>query len=500
MATKIDFNYKTVNDPIHGSISLSRTEVNVIETSTFQRLRNLKQLGLADFVFPGATHSRFAHSLGVLHIVSRMLNAVETNHRRSNGRARRIFTDREKQKIRLAALLHDIGHLPLSHAMEQPIQRAQYDEEDSSQAVGNATDPLTNRLFGDLDRTSQASRSKEFSHESFGRDLLRIRRDIRTALGGYARNNEIGKTFSGARVDDHNEQATINKYSQFIKGTLDADRLDFLLRDSRSSGFSFGNIDLDYLLENLRIDPSDHRLYIEYKGVNALEHYITARYFSYNVTYHKTVMGFELMAKHVYHQMAKVEHLALPSSEDDLLATAKSDDDFSQLTDDLFWRKLREWSPDDRNLRVKTALLKRQPLLLLFEERELFERTTPSDQPNFVHLLNNNKFADLESFKEVLARHSLDRSWLAIAESKVDFEKYSAQALLLENPEEDALRELCKVRYNDEVQPLINSNSSIVRVLAKHKLWIRRLYYLHDAEQPDLDRKRIRRDLLQALK
>ncbi|MCK4823960.1 HD domain-containing protein, partial [bacterium] len=216
----IDFEYKTINDPVHGSIKVSETELAVINTPSFQRLRGLKQLGLAEYVFPGATHTRFAHSLGVLHIASQMLIAIEKNHKRKYGRKGLPFTQDEKQKIRLAALLHDVGHLPLSHAMEQPIQRKLGEEPPPSlQEKPQHTEHQT-RVFGDLDSTANAELDDTFSHETYGMELLVCRGGLTEALGRFNEGNEIGKIFAKKHVDYY-------KYSQFITGTIDADRIDF---------------------------------------------------------------------------------------------------------------------------------------------------------------------------------------------------------------------------------------------------------------------------------
>src|SRR5437016_6336843 len=100
---------RVVNDNIHGDIALSDDEWKVVNTATFQRLRSLKQLGMAHLVYPNATHTRFAHSLGVFRIMCRVLGNLEHDG----------LNDDQKAELRLAALLHDIGHFPYSHLMER---------------------------------------------------------------------------------------------------------------------------------------------------------------------------------------------------------------------------------------------------------------------------------------------------------------------------------------------------------------------------------------------
>ena len=107
----MSFRYKQVNDPVHGTIHLSKVEVDVISTEVFQRLHNIKQLGLGVLVYPGANYSRFSHSLGACHLAGKMYDSVARN-------SQRICNEKEKQIYRLCGLLHDIGHYPFSHTFE----------------------------------------------------------------------------------------------------------------------------------------------------------------------------------------------------------------------------------------------------------------------------------------------------------------------------------------------------------------------------------------------
>src|ERR1700744_1380718 len=100
---------RVVNDNIHGDIALTEDEWKVVNTATFQRLRSLKQLGMGHLVYPNATHTRFAHSLGVFHVTCRVLDKLEPT----------VLDQEQKADLRFAALLHDIGHYPYSHLMER---------------------------------------------------------------------------------------------------------------------------------------------------------------------------------------------------------------------------------------------------------------------------------------------------------------------------------------------------------------------------------------------
>lgn len=122
MANRIPF--RIINDPLYGSIELTREEADLIDTPIFQRLRRIRQTGLLQYVFPGTEHSRFTHSLGVLHIMS----CIAGNLSRNN-----CISGEDARLLRIAALLHDIGHYPLSHVGEQVYQSMEEEESKGTQ-------------------------------------------------------------------------------------------------------------------------------------------------------------------------------------------------------------------------------------------------------------------------------------------------------------------------------------------------------------------------------
>lgn len=489
MATT-DFEYKTINDPVHGSIKVSKTELDVINSISFQRLRGLKQLGLAELVFPGATHTRFAHSLGVLHIVSLMLTAIEHNHRKKFKSSKPIFDQQERQKIRLAALLHDIGHLPLSHAMEHPIQRHSIMSIDRFMQPKHKQTKATQakRIFGELDKTANADLNEEFSHEKFGMELLTFCPDLKKALGSYNKDNEIGKIFT-------KYHPRFYRYSQFISGTFDADRIDFLLRDSMAAGVSYGNIDLRYLLDNMNFDAASGHFYIDFSGIHALEHFITARFFLYNITYHKTVMGFELLAKHAYFRMISDPSLKIPATEGQLLSIAKKDTEFLQFNDSYFWSKLCQWKPRKSfDKAVRDSLLFRRPPVELFTDRLFPERNSQHSNGASYRILDSKIYGNRD-FQSIAKKHHLDTSRMAVLENKIKFEEippltpHESEA----NPEKEW--ELCRVFFDGNVKKLIDVKPSLISQLSFYNLQFRRLLYVPlDGKRPD--RAKFRKDML----
>ena len=238
-----------IRDPIHGLIELSETEVKLINTKVFQRLRRIRQLAMAFLVYPSALHTRFEHSIGVMHIAGRIcteLQKVESNK----------VTDTDIQLVRIAALLHDVGHGPFSHVSEALLEKSA------------SKDPLT-------------VENREKIHEQITVDIIRTDSEIANILKSNERDFVIdmiqGKEASDWRRD-------------VISSELDADKMDYLLRDTYFAGVKYGEYDLEKLVESCRIDikQAETSLAISSEGIYALEQLLLARYhMTQQVYWHK---------------------------------------------------------------------------------------------------------------------------------------------------------------------------------------------------------------------
>jgi len=225
---------RELRDPIHGFIGRSNLEQRIIDTSVFQRLRRIRQLAMANLVYPGAIHSRFEHSIGAMHIAGRIADA--------------IGLDREETElVRLAALLHDIGHGPFSHVSE-PILKT------------FATEHIQSRL-----------QSRQI-HELLTQDIIRYDPELGSLISLVQRKHIIGV------LEGERGPAVLN---DLVSGPLDADKQDYLLRDSYFCGVRYGLYDLDRLTDTLaiRTDGIDKYLTITEDGIHALEQFIIAKYY-----------------------------------------------------------------------------------------------------------------------------------------------------------------------------------------------------------------------------
>jgi len=223
---------KIVNDPVHGFINIQHPIVfDLIEHPYFQRLRNIKQLGLTYLVYPGAIHSRFQHALGALHLMNEAILVL-----RSKGHC---ITDEEAEAACIAILLHDIGHGPFSHSLECSI-------------------------------------AKGVNHETISRCFM------------YWLNKEMGGRLALA-LDVFEDKYPKKFLHQLVSSQLDMDRLDYLRRDSFFSGVTEGTVGVERIIKML--DVINDQLVVEAKGIYSVEKFLIARRLMYWQVYlHKTVV------------------------------------------------------------------------------------------------------------------------------------------------------------------------------------------------------------------
>lgn len=231
------FKRKIINDPVYGFIDIPYPLVyEIIEHPYFQRLRRIKQLGLTHLVYPGAQHTRFQHSLGALHL---MTSAIEVLRQKGID-----ISHEEAEAVSVAILLHDIGHGPFSHALEQSLIEG-------------------------------------IRHEDISILFMQ----------------ELNKQFSGGlelAIDIFNNKYKNKFLHQLVSGQLDMDRLDYLRRDSFFTGVTEGTIGSDRIIKMINV--ADDNLVVDVKGIYSIENFLIARRLMYWQVYlHKTVQSAELL-------------------------------------------------------------------------------------------------------------------------------------------------------------------------------------------------------------
>ncbi len=289
---------KIVNDPVYGFVSIpSHLIFDLIEHPYFQRLRRIKQLGLTDLIYPGAIHTRFNHALGAMHLMSKVLDSL-----RQKGVE---ISNKEYEASQIATLLHDIGHGPFSHALEETLLH-------------------------------------HIKHESISFQFMK----------------EMNKQFSGKL--DLSLQIFQNTYKrkffhQLVSSQLDTDRLDYLKRDSFFTGVSEGAIGVDRIVAMLNV--ADDQLVVQEKGIYSIENFLNARRLMYWQVYlHKTAVSAERMLVNLIRRAQYLIHYGstLPCSDSlQLFLRGKfSIDDFrekailesyGQLDDNDIWGAIKLW-------------------------------------------------------------------------------------------------------------------------------------------------------------
>jgi HD superfamily phosphohydrolase len=331
-----------LRDPVHGLVAFEGDEERVVEelidTPEMQRLRRVRQLGVSSLAFPGAEHSRFAHALGAAFVMKLLLARLRSIHETLPAE-QRVTVPRAREALS-AALLHDLGHGPLSHLFEEAFPGAP-------------------------------------PHETW---TERVVRDSGTGVHRVLAS--IDSTLPDRVVDLVHGRHPLPYLAKAVSGELDVDRCDYLLRDAHSTGVRYGIYDLDWLLRSLRFAPADGAgapaLAIDgAKGLPAIEAFITARLFMFQQVYlHKSTRAAEWMIRTILGRAvgALRAGLALEAVPPAVAAAARGDvvalGDYLDMDDSVLWVAIHAWEKcSDRPL---ADLARRIRARVLHKTIELF--------------------------------------------------------------------------------------------------------------------------------
>ncbi len=338
-----------LRDPVHGLVSFETDEEAIVpallEAREVQRLRRVRQTGLASLAYPGADHTRFAHAIGSAHVMTQLIRRLRSIDEQLPY-WQRMTSERARDAL-AAALLHDVGHGPFSHLFEQALPQTRHHEEWTRQIV---LDPSTevNRILAGFD----------------------------SGLPERVANLVAGKH-------------ELTFLAKAVSGTFDVDRCDYLLRDAHATGVNYGSFDLDWLLRSLCFgvpatpDAAPPLAIDGAKGIPAIESFLLARLFMFQQVYfHKTERASEWMLAKILERVGRLAQegtrlSATPRAISDIARTGEcSLKDYLALDDATLWVALTAWC--EAADPVLSDLCQRFAARRLFKTYELFgEQATP---------------------------------------------------------------------------------------------------------------------------
>lgn len=321
-----------VLDNVHGFIYYTEAEEKIMNTLLFKRLQSIKQLSIVNWVFPGSEHTRYIHSLGVMYIADKI--AVQLK-----------LSIEERKIVRLAGLLHDIGHYPLSHVCEFPYKKnLESFPDDSFCAQINQNVLHQINTFGEKENSQYMEQSMGCHHEKIGASIVCNNKEIRKIVIDEC-GPDAPDIIADMIIGNIERKDTEPLLVQILHSELDADGIDYLMRDAMFSGTSFGAFELDQLIGCMEIGEYEGTkiLCINPKGVAAADQYLINKFFSYSqVVFNKHIGITEWMAEQIVNWMQKNGAFFPDKKElEKLVRDSEPSSKYVGFTDNYFWASLQ---------------------------------------------------------------------------------------------------------------------------------------------------------------
>lgn len=420
---------KVFKDPVHKYVHVDDQVIwDLIGTAEFQRLRRVKQLGTTFFTFHGAEHSRFNHSLGVYEIIRRMIDNV------FDGRP--AWNTEDRLLCLCAALLHDVGHGPFSHSFEKVFH---------------------------------------LDHEHFTQRIILGDTEINQVL------REVDREFP-KKVAEVIAKTSDNKLAiSMISSQIDADRMDYLLRDAYFTGVTYGNFDMERILRVMR--PHGNQVVIKYSGMHAVEHYIMSRYQMYwQVYFHPVTRSAEVILTKILHR-AKALHKQCYSFRHQpvhfysLFEDKVTLEDYLKLDENIMYYYFQVWQEEEDT--ILSDLCRR------FMNRNLFKYVDFTEK---YHGLNN--WMELSS---LCKKAGIDPDYYLVVDSTSDlpYDFYRAG-------EEEERLPIMLLMPNGELREL-SRESSIVEAITGKKRMDQKLFYPYDTLYEDGRKGKVKEKIISIL-
>jgi len=432
-----------IHDSIHGTIGIYKEEMDIIDSKIFQRLRHISHLGTVSYVYPGATQTRFAHSIGTMYLMERVgRKFVE----------KEIISNEDLRKLRLTALLHDVGHFPFSHNLESPIQNA----------WRNYLNTEDGEKFKEK-RVELYESNKAGNHEDFSRHLIM--------------NSGLKDSFSQHKPDEISsilkKDASIKQsfYSLLISSDLDVDRMDYLLRDAHETGVAYGNIDLERIIHTImftRDDEDNTFIAVENKGKYALESFLLARYLMYQtVYYHKNASCYSKLLESIYESLLEKDKVY---SYKTLLKL--DDEDVYNFNDHYVWSSINQNEKEGEILSEYIRCFKYRVDMIVVRDIEGISIKMDT-MGNFDQL---SKIDNPDRKKRMAERAGIPPEWICYVQPK--------PLTIMSNPEDEKAVHI--ILDDGTSKPIANEKTSIINMLYENGYLSARLY-THNKYRKKLD-------------
>jgi HD superfamily phosphohydrolase len=458
---------KIIFDPLYGFIHLTPIEWDIIHTPFYQRLRWIKQIGFSCYTFPGAEHSRFGHSIGVMFNAHMILKSI--------GKAvpdKELFTSKMKnqkkkfhQNIRLAALLHDLGTFCFSHTTEMAYIR-----------------------YGDT-TNSKNSKGHPDDHEHLGSWIIKntdYEGGITHVLKKYGLNPQlISDLVKGVAPDI--------LANQILHAEVDCDRMDYLLRDAHYTGLNYGTYDRDYLLHHfVTVEQADHEiLAIKHNALHCVEDFLNARFAWYSqVVRSSRGAKFDALAEEMTFYLLEKGQIYTYSQLLEMVANQPLK--FYSFNDQYFMGTIHRLYLEgffDKNTRMKDIaeclLFEKSPRTIRCEEfhqRILNQNDDTTNEKLFKKATNKVK-----QIREFLKKHGTEQDWIVedIPKKHILFVK-SKKRIIKNKQHQNVLLERDPVKIlteNGDVQLLVDVDNSIISQLQNSFNWVPNVYCSESAYQ-----------------
>ncbi|MEQ1875284.1 MAG: HD domain-containing protein [Bdellovibrionia bacterium] len=449
---------KHIFDNIHGYIYLTRCEDRIMNTAYYQRLRWIRQLGFSFYIFPGATHTRFSHALGVLHIMHRILHSIKKSvpdeqlfDPDSNSEGRKFH-----QIMRLAAMLHDIGTFPFSHT----IELAYINHWKKQKAHGNGKKLL------------------DANHETLGSHII-LNTDFEGGITRILKEEGIDPTELSKIIAGKSNHLLAN---QLMHSDIDADRMDYLLRDAYYTGTKYGLYDMDFLIRHLTTFKvgDQESLAVKDEAINVAEYFLISRYSWYSqIIDDGTGYKFDLIAAKIHEYF--LENGQAHSFDHLIKNVSLNPDQYFTFNDNYFFAKVHEYLAEEthhpmikelaqmlayRNPPKQIKIPPAEPTLIESEEHRQNLVQEVSEVAHWLegrlNALDPNAWmiVDIPS-KDVIFTRNHDSL-------KKDLTK-TGDPLLLRDPVKIVTR-------HGEAKLLIDVNSALLKILSQYRNFIPRIY------------------------